>query len=250
MKNKEKYRFSDFTTDEYRRLIGLAQQRFQLRSFEDYEGAEDFVIWRHDIDHCLDCARRISALDRESGISSTFFVLLRSEYYNPLEHEFGRMVREFRSAGHRIGLHFDASFYSITDTKSLCDALESERLLFENILGCKCSAFSFHNPTAEISTFTDVLYSGLLNASAKIFRNEISYVSDSNGYWRFRRIEEVIRDRSVRRLQVLTHPLWWRDRPIAPKRRIYQCIDDKAARLKREYDERLASCGRENIDDD
>jgi hypothetical protein len=41
------------------------------------------------------------------------------------------------------------------------------------------------------------------------FRQEVGYCSDSNGYWRVRRLEDVLREAKDERLQVLTHAEWW-----------------------------------------
>ena len=42
------------------------------------------VILRHDIDYSLDKAVALAELERELGVSSTYFVLLTSEFYNLL----------------------------------------------------------------------------------------------------------------------------------------------------------------------
>ncbi len=41
-----------------------------------------------------------------------------------------------------------------------------------------------------------------------------AYVSDANGYWRFRRLLDVLVEGTDVRLHVLTHPGWWQAEPM------------------------------------
>ena len=72
-------------------------------------------------------------------------------------------------------------------------------------------------------------------------------MSDSNGFWRYRRLEDVLTEAKEERLQVLTHPEWLQDRVMTPRERVQRCIDGRAARVAERYDRYLADCGRPNI---
>jgi len=73
------------------------------------------------------------------------------------------------------------------------------------------------------------------------------HCSDSNGYWRFKRLEDVLMDRSIDKLQVLTHPVWWQDEVSSPRARVHRSIDQRASNLKDRYHDRLAKFDRLNI---
>ena len=51
------------------------------------------------------------------------------------------------------------------------------------------TAFSFHNPQKTDYNYENFLYEGLVNCYSKKFKDDLPYCSDSNGYWRFRRLK-------------------------------------------------------------
>ncbi|KDC30925.1 hypothetical protein L505_0136 [Bordetella bronchiseptica F4563] len=90
-------------------------------------------------------------------------------------------------------------------------------------------------------------YAGLLNTYSEFFRDQVGYCSDSNGYWRHRRLADVLEQAADHSLQVLTHPGWWVDEAMSPRDRIARCAEGRAAATMRKYDEDLACFGRDNI---
>ena len=62
------------------------------------------------------------------------------------------------------------------------------------------------------------------------------YVSDSNGYWRFERLPEVLAAGAHERLHVLTHPEWWQEEAMSPRERILRCIAGRARRRGDRHD--------------
>jgi hypothetical protein len=88
---------------------------------------------------------------------------------------------------------------------------------------------------------------GLVNASGRGLRDSYLYVSDSNGYWRHRRLPDVLEDGTSERLHVLTHPEWWQGEPMSPRARLERCISGRADRTRAWYTEMLERWGRENV---
>ncbi|MBI4647021.1 MAG: hypothetical protein HY738_10635, partial [Bacteroidia bacterium] len=111
MNNAEKYLFKDFTFKEYRELLEIASQNYIFRNFTNFQENENFIIWRHDVDFSLINAWELAKIEKEYNIKSTFFILLHSEFYNPLEYNSYKMLNEIKNSGHDIGLHFDSHFY-------------------------------------------------------------------------------------------------------------------------------------------
>ncbi|KDB99137.1 hypothetical protein AZ18_4488, partial [Bordetella bronchiseptica D993] len=118
--------------------------------------------------------------------------------------------------GHRIGLHFDCGYYGISSVAQLEDMLAMEARLLERVFGQRIDVFSFHNPDAWMLQQREVRYAGLLNTYSEFFRDQVGYCSDSNGYWRHRRLADVLEQAADHSLQVLTHPGWWVDEPMSP----------------------------------
>ena len=74
----------EFTYAAYRNLITeLKQTNYQFCGYFDYAGKEKSVIMRHDIDYCLEQSVKMAQIEQEEGISSTYFVLLKTDFYNP-----------------------------------------------------------------------------------------------------------------------------------------------------------------------
>ena len=141
-------------------------------------------------------------------------------------------------------MHFDSQFYADSNETDLNDLIFRESQYLKTLLGVKISAFSFHNPVASHLNCDDEEYGGLINCYSKRFKEEVSYCSDSNGYWRFRRLHDVLSSATDKCLQVLTHPGWWQDKPMSPMERIDRCIQGRGMAIRDLYIQGLRAMGR------
>ena len=66
------------------------------------------------------------------------------------------------------------------------------------------------------------------------FKEKYNYCSDSLGYWRFDRLEDVLNDDSIKHLQVLTHDANWTDEVLSPRKRVRKFVSDKAESMYNE----------------
>ena len=236
MTNAEKYHFADFTRANYRRLIRMAKEKYTFRSYTDFQKDKRFILMRHDVDFSVHGACKFAQIESEEGISSTYFLLLHSEFYNLLEREITECVREIIGLGHNIGLHFDSHYYGISDQSELERWLAFETKILEQLFGQKISTFSFHITTPFTKSCSKWQYAGLINPYADYFHKNVGYCSDSNGYWRFQRLEDVLQSAKDECLQVLTHPAWWQDVVMSPMERIHYCVDGRAQKTKEWYE--------------
>ena len=243
----DRYHFSDFTHSNYSRLIQLAKERFEFTTYDDFEGQAGFVLWRHDVDFSISCAHTLASLENELDVVATYFLYLHSEFYNLIGETTARLVREIVAMGHRIGLHFSPAFYDLTSEAELDIFLAREKEILSNIFGVDIGVFSFHNPNELILSWDRKSYANLKNTYSKTFKTDISYCSDSNGYWRYARLEEVLRDPSVRCLQVLTHPGWWQKQSLSPRDRINNILKIHTESVQKNYDIGLEVDKRLNI---
>jgi hypothetical protein len=241
------YRYSDFTHKNYRELLRLAARRFEFRGFENFRDASDFIIWRHDVDASMHAARNLAHIEAEEGVRATYFLSINNPLYNLFEADVAACVKEIVSLGHDIGVHFDISAYPCESLADLERALLLERNMLQGFFQADVRAFSFHNPDARAFGFEEDSYAGMANAYARSTRESVSYCSDSNGYWRYRPLDEVLRDRDIQKLQVLTHPEWWTEDEMSPRERITYCIEGRARAAHKRYDEMLRRYGRENV---
>jgi hypothetical protein len=241
------YYFTDFTRENYRALLRLAKQGWQFVDYNRVLLEDKCILWRHDCDYSMHAARKLAEIEAEENVSATYFLRMRSEMYNLFEHEIARCVHDIIDAGHEIGLHFDGCLTGLSSPAEMEARLMHDKIVFESMIGKKVEVFSFHNPDAFALSCEDWSYVGMINTYAACFKSEIGYCSDSNGYWRYARLEDVLVAKSHSKLQVLTHPEWWQDEPMAPRARIQRCLEGRLNAVANFYDGHLLEHGRANV---
>jgi hypothetical protein len=207
---------------------------------------ERFIFWRHDMDLSLNPGLASAKIEQQEGIKATYFLNPHCEYYNIAEKSQHKIIMEILSLGHDVGLHFDAAFYGVRSETDLDFRIAKEAAYLRDLFGVLPTAFSFHNPVAAHLRCEADYYGGLVNCYSKRFKTDIAYCSDSNGYWRFRRLYDVLSEAKDARLQVLTHPGWWQEKSMPPRQRIFTSAYGRAAAIMRAYDQGLEEHGRLN----
>ena len=173
---------SNFSLHGYRELVtALLGRDYSIRGFLDVEPNELHLILRHDIDMSLESALTLAEVERDLGVRSIYFVLLRSGLYNPFSAPGIAHMRKILDAGHEIGLHFDASLYP-EDRASLEIACEEECERLEAQLGRLVEIVSFHRPT-RVLVGAEGKFAGRTHAYEPRFITETGYCSDSRGDW-------------------------------------------------------------------
>jgi hypothetical protein len=239
---------SDFLLPVYK---ALAMQTLRTRNPIKYRARlyarPADVFWRHDVDVSVRQASIVASIDREVGLSATFFINLHADTYNASS-QYGRgEVSRIVELGHDIGIHLDSEFYGhFNEQSELENALLKEVRDFEELFAVSPEVFSYHNPSSLELTFDADSYVDLVNCYSSFFRDEVDYVSDSNGFWRHDSLNTSLTQESQRPLQVLTHAEWWAPIELAPRERMAAVlISDSLNHLAR-YDSSLAQRGREN----
>jgi hypothetical protein len=237
---------NDFTTQAYKKLIQIAKGKYNFVSYGDY-AQQPFVLWRHDCDFSLERSLRLAEIEHHMGVRSTFFINMHSEFYNIFEKKQTRIIKKILSLGHDIGLHFDSEYHNFPTEDRMSEHLMLETKLLETSFKTKISAFSFHNPNKTTLTFNNEKYAGLINCYSSWFKNNVAYCSDSNGYWRHERLEDVLNSSNCTALQVLTHPGWWQEDEMQPYERIKRCVYGRARQVLDKYVDDLKKHGRINV---
>lgn len=246
MQTSEEYQ-SDFTFDNYCLLLDIAKNSYRFISHKEALSANDrFIIWRHDVDLSLNRAVRLAEVEASKGVSSTYFLNPHSEFYNLHEFDQFRKVNELIQFGHGIGLHFDAKFYRVDSEAALDQLIAKEVKWLKEWFGVDISAFSFHNPTEFLLTCEQDYYGGVINCYSRRFKETIPYCSDSNGYWRYRRLHDVLVSATDHCLQVLTHAGLWQERAMPARSRVFRCVYGRANNVLLSYDKTLADSNRRN----
>ncbi|MES1976555.1 MAG: hypothetical protein V4451_00875 [Pseudomonadota bacterium] len=238
---------TDFTVEHYAELLELAKAQYKFIPYTAITLDQRFILWRHDCDFSLNRARRLARIEQAHDVRSTYFLNPHCEFYNLLEREQAAIIEVILACGHDIALHFDAAFYQIASEDELDELVAKESGWLKDWFGVEPTAFSFHNPDAFLLTCERDSYGGLINCYSRKFKDSIPYCSDSNGYWRYRRLQEVLERAEEPCLQVLTHPGWWQEEPLYPRQRIFRSVYGRADAAMKLYDNTLRAHGRENL---
>ncbi len=238
------YYEKDFTENNYRLL--LKNIKYKTIFYKDVKKNINFSLWRHDVDFSVNRAFALAKIENEEKVIATYFFQLGSIFYNIFEQEIKEKIFKIKNLEHEIALHFDPTQYQINSKSDLVKYLKYEKEILENLFNIKINVFSFHNPTVEILKYDEWKYANMINTYAKYFKQSIKYCSDSNGYWRHKRLEEFL-NKNHSKIQVLTHPAWWQKKDMTPRDRIQRCIDSRAMYVSKVYDKLLEEYKRENI---
>lgn len=199
-----------FTYQAYRNLLILLREKnYIIRNYHNYEEVARCVILRHDIDNSLNQAVRLAELEAAEGINSTYFVLLRTDFYNPGSKTGQAALRRIRDLGHEIGLHFDEAAYGSEEQGNIVQNIIKECGILSALLETEVSSVSMHRPS-QSTLDTDLQIPGIVNSYGKTFFRDFKYLSDSRRRWR-EPVLDIIESGVYDRLHILTHPFWYHE---------------------------------------
>lgn len=161
------------------------------------------ILLRHDVDFDVFKALQMAEAEKEIGIQSSFYFLIRSHSYNFLSPIVQEIVKKIKALNHDIGLHFDASIY-----KNVKTGLLNEIEIFENITKTKVSFITIHRPS-KIFTKDNKPIGNIRHSYEKKFFQEIGYYSDSGGSFKYGLPQDDPKYKEGNSFQLLTHPIWW-----------------------------------------
>ena len=118
-------------------------------SYDAVKNQERHLILRHDLDMSIQAAVPIGKIEQGLGLTASYFVLLRTEMYNPFSKANRDDLLALVSLGHDVGLHFDASLYE-DSAEAIEDAVQAECQVLENLLQRRVSVVSFHRPAKSL----------------------------------------------------------------------------------------------------
>ncbi|MBP7963260.1 MAG: hypothetical protein KBG20_14140 [Caldilineaceae bacterium] len=227
----------DFTHTSYKQMLhALATAGYTFSRFPqaptNMAAATPFVLLRHDMDLDLEAALAMAHIEAEMGIASTYFVMVRTQFYNVFSQAGSHYVRTILGLGHDIGLHFDCAAYpSDADTDFLAAACRQETHLLESWFGNKVETVSIHRPQPNVLAGDPALTAPLPHTYMDFYTKTIHYVADSRGGWHYGHPLEQPAFQERRPMQILVHPIWWRDEVAPPLQTLHDFEDRRAAEL-------------------
>lgn len=201
----------DFTYDAYRSLIKLLKEKgYTFADYHNYAEHPRCVIMRHDVDNSLEQSVRLAEVEAQEGITSTYFVLLRTSFYNPASAQGLAAIRKIHELGHEIGLHFDEVAYSEEETRSVPELIRQEATILSSICGFPITTVSMHRPSQK-TLESNLEIPGMINSYGQVFFHDFKYLSDSRRNWR-EPVMEIVAEGTQDRLHILTHAFWYHEK--------------------------------------
>ena len=197
----------EFTYSAYCDFIELIRENgYEFSNYKNYYKTNKPCIIRHDVDVSLKKAAILAELEYKLGFSSTYFIMLRTDFYNALSQNSMNAIFRIISLGHEIGLHFDEA--SLTENCiDIRDEIKKETDILSSAIGYQITAVSMHRPS-EKTLNADYEIDGIMNSYSKLFFKEFKYLSDSRMHWR-ENAEEIISSGNYKKLQIVIHPFWY-----------------------------------------
>lgn len=211
MKTPSQFVLSRLSQDLYLDFLKTAKEKgFAFLRFQDFLGNPSlpprYIALRHDIDFAPLHSLEMAQLEHDAGIKSTFFVLVDGQFYDPLETDIIRQIRQIHSLGHEIGLHFAVS--SSVDVDIGKEVAFRLRVL-SAIADTTVRSYSQHDPVnagfVRVNLPTD--HYECVDVTNVIHDHDLLYVSDSAMMWRRHTFHTALDD--GRNLCLLAHPHSW-----------------------------------------
>ena len=159
------------------------------------------IVLRHDVDVSLEMALKLAEIENAFGIRSTYFVLLRSPFYNALSLEGISALRAIVKLGHEVGLHWDGR---LIEEDLARETISQEAQMLAQASGQPVVSVSQHFPTTSKRLDLSDLFVDTYSAG---FQKQFVYVSDSSMAWRDKDLDTILNIPASYHL--LLHPVWW-----------------------------------------
>ncbi len=193
----------DFSYDHYIQTLEKIKTTHKISTFGN--SSKKDVILRHDVDASLDAALNMAKLENKIDVSSTYFILFSSEFYNPFTLESSKIIKKILGLGHKLGLHYNELFI-IKNNLNPSETLKQEIELLEQHFSTSVEAIAAHE--SDLSKKIPInLPDGVIDAYSDEFFIKRKYLSDSAQNWREGCFCKHIEN--FEQLQILTHPMWW-----------------------------------------
>ena len=201
---KASWRSPDYRFGSYELFLQtFLDQGYSFCFFQELNDPKKQVVLRHDVDFDTAFALQSAKIESALGIKSTYFFLLRSNFYNIFSPEDFENIQRIRALGHEVSIHFDPSIY-----EDIHKGLQTEVRIFREFFGLEVEIISLHRPNTYFQEYDAPIFGIEHTYQSKYFR-DIKYISDSTGVWRFGHPFDSTEFLQQKSLHILIHPIWW-----------------------------------------
>ena len=215
---------NDFTYDSYKALLQrLITNGYRFCFYDECADVDDKeCILRHDVDFDIRRSLDLARIENELGVKSTYFILLKTDFYNPISKSSIDMLREIVGLGHSIGLHFDEKSYD--ENCDVVQLIKTESDILGKALSFPIRYVSMHRPSQK-TLESNYVIEGIINSYSHKFFKEYKYVSDSRRNWR-ENVYQIVNSKQFGKLHILTHAFWYHDKKSNIKNDLLKFVNE------------------------
>ena len=219
--------YKSFGIQFYHELLEKISNNYEIIGYEKVYEKNDkkTLLIRHDIDVSLYDAVKLARIESQFNIKATYFIWLKSPFYNSLSIEHMDILKAIIELGHDIGLHFDPLNY---EEFSFEQNVSEESTILKNLIKKEITAISFHQPPRSLVRSEIKHISNLPQVYSKYIFDTYEYIADSNCVWS-KPIEKLL-DGEFDKVQLLIHPEWWVNEGVENRYRILKSISKNRQR--------------------
>ena len=212
--------YVSFSHSEYRHILRQLMEYLPILDYGEIDqNTESFCVIRHDVEFSLERALDLAKIEYEMNISTSYFIQLSNDTYNPLSSKGIEIINKISKMGHKIGLHFTPSR---AEHDIIVQEFNTLKAAFYDMIGLDIDRFSFHRPNLNLELLRNrISIDGMINVYDELFfeffdgeipsKPRVKYISDSNHKWKYGSPLEAIND-GCRKLQILFHPFSWSEK--------------------------------------
>lgn len=235
----------NFSFNHYNELMESVRENGYRPIFFHEDDDGKCVLVRHDIDQDIESAYELAKIEHLNGVKATYFLWLNSPFYNIFDVKYSNIIKDILALGHEIGLHFDETAYVIDNLLQMQQYIDKEKEIMESYFETSIKSVSFHRPSNFILQ-NDVEIKELANTYSKKFFKDFKYISDSRGIWREGCLCNLLKENKYEKIQVLTHPIWWNERPLNNHQSINELIELSMDKMEEELVKNISIYKRNN----
>ena len=193
-----------FDLDHYRELLEAAQRGGYTFVRFDRDPQPGDLFLRHDADLSLEAALAMAKLERELGVTATYFLMTESVFYNLASPAGEEILARLGALDHAVGLH------------AVYPRARRDRR-FDRVL-------AWHNPDPE---YMSQPVDGFVNVMEPPWYDPKHYRSDSNQRWRRGCPHASLAKGKPEWLQLLIHPEIWVYEGATMRESMHSMLDAK-----------------------
>ena len=169
-----------------------------------------WFLVRHDVDITPWAALEMAEVERDEGVTTTYYYRFHAPWYNLLDAKVLDSVQKVHAMGHEVGLHYEPGFF-LSRGEDPVEGTRRDIRLFEECTGIETQTIAQHQPAQ--GPLLDEIDPQHACAYQEALVREIPYFGDSGFHWREGCVCTKLGQHE--RLHTLIHPHSWTisDRP-------------------------------------